>query len=475
MFKTPLTRRSLLLTGTSAALSLAAPIWSIRGARANNEFRLQAMPGNAYFLGGPYPNTLVWCYNGHVPGPEIRARQGDRLRVVVDNALDQATTVHWHGIRLPNNMDGVAYLTQDPIDPGQSFTYEFDLPDAGTYWYHPHHNSSEQIGRGLSGPLIIEESEPIQIDRELIWVLDDWRLTEDEQISDDFGRMSDKSHGGRLGNTATVNGWMTPKVKIRTGERLRLRLINVANARNFAFKFPNHQPKVIAIDGHPVEPHDPQNGYIMLGAAMRMDLILDATELPGTRLALMDEFYRGREFKLLDLVYSNEAPLRDNPPDTPIQLAPNPIPEPDVAYAERHEMIFAGGAMGGLRAARLDGRLTDMRTLVNKGILWAINGVAIPDPLKEPMLTLKRGQTCLFSMRNDTAFAHPMHLHGYAFRVIARDGNPTPHQEWQDTVLMMPEEQVDIAFVADNPGNWLFHCHILEHQASGMSGMIRVT
>lgn len=474
MLNTPIKRRSLLLGSAATAFSFAIPKWPVRDAQANAEFRLSAAPGNAYFLGGPYPKTSVWCYNGAVPGPEIRVKRGDRLRVVVDNALDQATTVHWHGIRLPNNMDGVANLTQPPIEPGQSFTYEFELPDAGTYWYHPHHNSSEQIGRGLYGPLIIEEREPIQVDRELIWILDDWRLTESEQISDDFGQMSDKSHGGRLGNTATVNGWITPKVRIRSGERIRLRIINVANARNFAFKFPDHQPKVIAIDGHPVEPHDPAGGYIMLGAAMRIDLILDATESPGTQLALMDEFYRGREYKLLDLVYSDEPPLRENPLDTAIQLPANPLPEPDLEQAERFPIIFAGGAMGGLRGAILNGQQTDMRTLASQGLLWAINGEVIPEPLKQPLLTLKRGQSCVLALKNDTAFVHPIHLHGHAFRVLSRDGSPTTYREWQDTVLIMPDEQVDIAFVADNPGDWLFHCHILEHQASGMSGIIRV-
>jgi len=128
-------------------------------------------------LGTRPPATAVWAYNGTVPGPEIRVRQGERVRVAVENRLVEETTVHFHGIRLPNAMDGVPHLTQEPIRPGNTFVYEFDLPDAGTYWYHPHTNSAEQVWRGLSGPLIIEEREPIRVDRDVVWFLSDWRLS----------------------------------------------------------------------------------------------------------------------------------------------------------------------------------------------------------------------------------------------------------------------------------------------------------
>jgi FtsP/CotA-like multicopper oxidase with cupredoxin domain len=146
-----------------------------------------ASPGRAPLVGGSYPETPVWSYNGAVPGPEIRVRQGERLRVTVENQLAEGTTVHWHGLRVPNAMDGVPHLTQKPIAAGETFVYEFEVPDAGTYWYHPHQRSFEQVGRGLYGPLIVEERERIQVDRDVTWVLDDWRLLQDTQISDDFG------------------------------------------------------------------------------------------------------------------------------------------------------------------------------------------------------------------------------------------------------------------------------------------------
>jgi FtsP/CotA-like multicopper oxidase with cupredoxin domain len=128
-------------------------------------------------VGGSGPPTDVWCYGNRIPGPELRVRQGQPLRITVRNDLPEETTVHWHGIRLPNAMDGVPGLTQTPIKPGETFSYEFTPPDAGTFWYHPHANSLSQLGRGMAGAFVVEEPEPIAVDRELVWVLADWRLT----------------------------------------------------------------------------------------------------------------------------------------------------------------------------------------------------------------------------------------------------------------------------------------------------------
>jgi FtsP/CotA-like multicopper oxidase with cupredoxin domain len=426
----------------------------------------------------------VWSYNGAVPGPEIRVRQGERLRITVENQLAEETTVHWHGVRVPNAMDGVPQLTQKPIAPGESFVYEFDVPDAGTYWYHPHERSFEQVGRGLYGPLIVEEEEPIQVERDITWVLDDWRLLPDAQISDDFGNFVDASHNGRVGNTVTVNGRVPDTFAVRAGERLRLRLINAANARIFALEFQDHRPTVIALDGQPVEPHEPEGGRVVLGPAMRADLVIDMSGRPGERFPVTDPFYRGLEYRLLDLAYEGGAPLREHPLDAPMRLAANTMPEPDLAAAERHEITFEGGMMGGMmgaggmggmmREGMMGGMMGGMMRGMQQSGIWAINGVSANDHVLDPFLALDHGRTYLLAMHNDTAWHHPIHLHGHAFRAIARDGRPTRYQEWQDTVLMAPHESVDIAFVADNPGDWMFHCHILEHQAAGMMGVIRV-
>jgi FtsP/CotA-like multicopper oxidase with cupredoxin domain len=309
-----------------------------------------------------YPATGVWAYNGSVPGPILRARQGDRLRVHVQNDLVEATTVHWHGIRLPNAMDGVPHITQRPIQPGTDFTYEFTLPDAGTFFYHPHQRSYEQVGRGLAGALIVEERESPEVDRDVLWVLGDYRLNADASIRGGFGNYMDASHAGRIGNTVTLNGHLPRTFRVHAGERIRLRLINAAPARVFALEFRGHRPWVIALDGQPVEPHEPPGGVVVLGPAMRADLVLDMTAAPGSRHAVHDGFYQRRAYDFVELEYGKEPPLRTQAGDPP-RLPGNPLAEPDLRAAERHRIVFTGGMMGDMRGLR-------------RGMAWAVNGIA---------------------------------------------------------------------------------------------------
>jgi FtsP/CotA-like multicopper oxidase with cupredoxin domain len=286
--------------------------------------------------------------------------------------------------------------------------------------------------------------------------------------------MHDMAHNGRVGNTVTINGRIPDAFQVRAGERIRLRLINAANARIFGVEFAGHRPLVIAIDGQPVEPHAPQGGRVILGPAMRADLLLDMGGKPGDRFRVTDTFYESLEYRLIDLVYSNEAPLREAFAEAPVRLPANNLPEPDVGAAHRHQIVLGGGMMGAMRSATLDGRQLDIRTLMHNGVIWAINGVAAKGHVHEPLLTLERDRSYVLELVNDTAWPHPMHLHGHSFRVISRNGVPTRHREWMDTVLLQRQERAEIAFVADNPGDWMFHCHILEHQAGGMMGTIRV-
>ncbi|MGR3746384.1 MAG: multicopper oxidase family protein [Pseudooceanicola nanhaiensis] len=480
-----LSRRDFVGATAASAAGLLLPALRARPARAANarEIELRAATGRARLVPEPWGESDVWCYEGAVPGPEIRIRQGERLRLEVENGLAEETTVHWHGLRVPNEMDGVPHLTQAPITPGSRFIYEFDAIDAGTFWYHPHQRSFEQVGRGLYGALIIEEANPPRVDREMVWVLDDWRLTGEASIADDFGGFHDMSHAGRLGNTVTINGRVPDIVPVRTGERIRLRLINAANARIFALDFGDLAPQIIALDGQPVTPHAAPGGRVVLGPAMRADLVLDVTAAPDAKIRVTDRFFAQDAYALVDLAVA-ATPLRDAPPDWPMELAPNPLPEPDLTRAQRHEVTFTGGMMGGMveRQMGLAGDGGGMGGMMGGGMMnrlhdggiWFINGVAAEGHILDPMLTLKRDASHVVAMTNATAFHHPIHLHGHSFRVLSRDGAPTVHREWQDTVLMAPRERVEIAFVADNPGDWMFHCHILEHQAAGMMGVIRV-
>ena len=464
-------RRRFVLAGALAPLVLAG-VSPVTGAA---EIRLVAGRNRARIAPEPHPQTEVWGYNGGVPGPEIRLRQGARLRVAVENRLDQDTTVHWHGVRTPNAMDGVPFLTQKPIAArGGTFVYEFDVPDAGTYWYHPHLRSHEQVDRGLSGALVVEEADPIKVDRDLVWVLDDWRLDRDAAIRGDFGSFMDATHAGRIGNTVTVNGRVREEFEVRSGERVRLRLINAANARIFGLEFRGHRPWVVALDGQPVEPHRPEGDVVVLGPAGRADLVIDMTAESGSRHQVRDGFYPRAAYPLIDFVYGGQA-LRARPLDTPIALPANRLPEPDLRSAERHEVVFSGGMMGNM-PGMMGGMRGGMGGMTGgmQGMAWAINGVSATDHVHDPMLVLRRGSSHVLRMVNDTAWHPPIHLHGHVFRVISRNGKPAARREWLDTVLMAPNETAEIAFVADNPGDWMFHCHILEHQASGMMAVIRV-
>jgi len=466
-----ISRRHVLRTGAAfTAISTLSPARVAMAGPTEDPFLLRAAAGQAALRPAPYGSTDVWSYNGSLPGPEIRVRQGDRIRVLARNGLNEGTTVHWHGIRTPNAMDGVPFLTQDPIPVGGEFLYEFDALDAGTFWYHPHQRSSEQVGRGLYGPLIVEEADPIRVDRDLTWMLDDWRMTGDGQIATDFGSRHDTMHGGRIGNSVTINGQIPDRIAVRSGERIRLRLVNAANARIFGLDFGGLAPVVVALDGQPVSPHVPDDDIVVVGPAMRVDLVIDMTGKPGESLTITDVFYRDLEYRLVDLAYGPDR-LRDAVPDWSMELPPNPLAEPDMQAATRHQIIFNGGMMGQMM---MGGGMGSMMEQMREGNMWFINGKAATGHMMDPLLVLPQGTSHVLQMDNRTAWHHPMHLHGHSFRVITRSGQPTRHREWQDTVLMAPEERVEIAFVADNPGDWMFHCHILEHQAAGMMGIIRV-
>jgi len=467
-------RRSFLLGVGATGLLSALPINSGR-AGSDGVVKLSSKPTQFDILAGAGPITDVWAYNGRVPGPELRVRQGERLRVRFENGIPQESTVHWHGMRIPNAMDGVPGLTQKPVPSGGAFDYEFTPPDAGTYWYHPHVKSSEQLGRGLYGPLIIEEAEPPKVDRDVTWVIDDWRIDQNGAIDESFHDMHDMSHSGRLGNVAALNGVSSDTFSVRAGERIRLRLINVANARVFALNFADHEPVVIALDGHPVDPFAPANGRIVLASGQRADLILDMSGKPGQVTPVVDNYYSRSTYKFLDLVYDNKQPIREIPLDAPVRLPSNPLAEPSMADAKPMALSISGGAMGGMREARFKGKSMGIRELVGLGKVWAINGEVFDPTSGAPMFTVKKGSTQRLVISNETSWPHPMHLHGHAFKIIARNGKKAEREIWTDTVFLDPDEQVEALFVADNPGDWLFHCHILEHHEAGMATVVRVS
>ena len=463
----PVSRRALLSAGAGLVVVAAG---GLPAARAAQEFRIAVAPARRSLAGRGRPATEVLAYNGAVPGPVLLVRQGEPVRIVVDNKLGQDTTVHWHGIRLPIGMDGVPGLSQPPIRPGETFVYEFTPPDAGTFWYHPHANSLEQLGRGLAGPLIVEEREPIAVDRDVLWTIMDWRLNADGQVDAGFGNRMESAMAGRIGNAVTINGTVPVDEPVRAGERVRIRLINTSLARMMALRFEGHRPMVVAIDGQPCDPHEPTGGRLLLGPAMRLDIVIDMGGEPGRRYRVVDEFYDDLQYRLVDLAYDAAAPIRQRPPEATLRLPRNPLPEPDLRAAERLELTLQGGMMGG-------GGMRGMMGHMMGGAVWAINGTSMTGDGHAgmtPMATLELGRSYVLTMRNDTAWWHPMHLHGHSFRVLRRNGVAVPHSVWADTVALAPREVVEVALVADNPGDWMFHCHVADHMVAGLMGVLRV-
>ena len=461
-------RREFLCGAATLALTLPTGGWPPASrAGERDALTLHARPGTARLAPSDYPETPIWGYEGRVPGPTIRVPQGGRVLRRFVNGLPQPSTVHWHGIRIANAMDGAPELTQPVVEPGSEFLYDFEAPDAGTFWYHAHHRAWEQMARGLYGALVVEERDAPAVDRDEVLLLDDWRLTKDAGLDDRFGALHDRAHAGRIGNWVTVNGDGEWSGEAARHERMRLRLANVANARIFTLDLKGLEGWTVALDGQPL-PVPRTAGTLVLAPGQRADLIVDVVAEEGGEAVLAS---RERDGSFVLVAFSVHAPAR-RPVRLPATgtLPPNPVsPLGDLARAKRETLRMEGGAMGGLREARLAGRKVGIRDLAAQGKVWAFNGVA--EMPERPLFAAHFGETVLLEMVNDTAWPHAMHLHGHHFRAIAPDGSAGP---LRDTVLVERDETARIAFVADNPGDWLLHCHMLEHSVAGMLTWFRV-
>ena len=326
-----------------------------------------------------------------------------------------------------------------------------------------------QVARGLHGPLIVEEAEPPQVDREDTLVLDDWLLDpETFQIDQGFDRMMDLSHGGRTGNLVGTNGRYGYGIEAARNERLRLRLINAANARIFVLRLDGLAGWIVALDGMPLAEPEPVTAEMILAPAQRIDLIVDVTAEPGGEAALLRADGGEAWGVQVRVAVKGEAAQSARP--APAALPANPrMAVPGLADARRLALHMEGGAMGGLQSARYEGAELGFRDLAARGQFWAFNGVV--GRTETPLATLDRGETVRLAITNDTVFAHAMHLHGMHFREVGADG---ALGALRDTVLSLPGQPTEIAFVADNPGRWLLHCHMLAHAATGMSTWVEV-
>jgi FtsP/CotA-like multicopper oxidase with cupredoxin domain len=420
----------------------------------SHDYELIAAPLDLELV--PGHKTPAWGYGGQAPGLELRCRQGERLRVRFINKLDVQSTIHWHGIRLPLEMDGVPYVSQAPVLPGEYFDYDFICHDAGSFWYHPHTTSAEQLGRGLVGPLIVEEREPTGFRHERTLSLKTWHIDEQGAFSE-FLVPRQAAREGTRGRLTTINGEPNPTLELPAGQVVRLRLINVDNTITYRLNLPGSEARIYALDGNPVQPR-PLGKEYWLGPGMRIDLALKVPAA-GEELSL-----RNGPLRLATLkgVASSEV-AGDWPPPLPA----NPVAEPDLARAETLRFNFEWAAALASPADEAAGRYKYWQI---NGQAWDINDKTCAD---RPIATLKKNGHYIFVLRNMAQYQHPIHLHGMTFKVLGSDRRKIiPY--FTDTYLLGKNETARIAFVADNPGVWMFHCHVIDHMETGLMAAIEV-
>lgn len=390
----------------------------------------------------------AWTYNGNVPGPTIEAPQGATLIARLTNRLPEPTTIHWHGLRLPAPMDGTESV-QRPVRPGETFEYRFALPDAGTFWYHPHSNETVQLERGLYGALVVQgPNEPV-VDRERVLIFDDVRLSLRGGIARPGGWL--ERHNGREGKVRLLNGRVDPVLEMAAGQLERWRLVNAASARYVRFNLEGRPFCVIGADGGLVE------------------AAVDATEVllvPGERYdLLLGPFDEGEEFSIVSLPFNRGTGRKRVEPFGSVHVGSAAPSIAEVPGRLRVIEPLAGADAIPTREVRLGGRRSWSR-----GVDFLING-----EMHHHERPVRVGELQIWDVVNETVIHHPFHLHGFFFQVLEVNGEAPAFRSWKDTLSVPPRGRARIAWLPDNrPGRWMYHCHILEHHAAGMMAHFEV-
>jgi len=392
----------------------------------------------------------AWTYNGQVPGPEIRVREGERVRTILKNELPEPTTIHWHGVDVPNPMDGVPGVTQEPVMPGETFLYEFTARPPGTRWYHSRFQEHKQLDLGLAGPLIIEPARRAgpASDREYTLVLDDW--------ANEMGARYGPSY-----DTFTINGKAYPAtepLRVRKGERVRLRLINTSSEHTHVIRLAGHRLMVTHTDGNPlVQPVEVD--AVPIAPSERYDVQFVA-DRPGAWFLYCAQPGHPAAGEQVLVMYEGHEGAR---PEGPVEGVSG-LSLWRYGLGRGHGLPHRSSGRERTFALTLDGTMASD--------VWTINGKRYPrtDPLR-----VSRGELVRVRIDNVSAEAHPMHLHGQSFRLLAFDGHRLREPIVKDTVDLAPlTGRVDIEFVAHNPGKWLLHCHKPMHMEGGMITLVDV-
>jgi FtsP/CotA-like multicopper oxidase with cupredoxin domain len=438
-------------------------------------------------LGGRVVNT--WAYNGGVGTPLIRVTAGDRLDVHLVNQLTDPTTVHWHGLALRNDMDGVPGVTMDPVAPAADFRYSFTAPHPGTYWFHPH--VGVQMDRGLQGALVIDDpQEPGGYDQEAVLILDDWtdgwsdtpdailaRLGRDGMsMGGSSGTGSGGMGGMDMGSSVSaadplgtdtgdvvypahlINGRLPQDptlVSASPGQRIRFRLINAGSDTAYRFAVGGHRLTVTHADGFPVRPVEVDT--VLLGMGERYDVVVTAGDGAFPIVAAPE----GKPDP------AAQALLRTSGGTAPaVGVRPVELGGRLLTYAD-----LVPTAAAALAVRPPDRQLDLTLGMVDGGRQWVLNGVPYD---QHQALDVTSGQRVRITMRNETSMFHPMHLHGHTFAVVNGSDTAAPGVR-KDTVNVLPMQTLAIDLDTDNPGQWLAHCHNAYHGELGMMTVMSYT
>jgi FtsP/CotA-like multicopper oxidase with cupredoxin domain len=451
------TRRALLGNG------LVAGLWAGRA-------RAQAPARGGWIEMDAAPATPAWAdpageplrglaYGGATPGPTLRVRQGEPLRIRFANNLAEPTTLSFPGLRAANAFAGFGGLTQPPLAPGGKAEIAFTPPDSGFNIYFPHAGAaaSRQISSGLFGPIVVEEPAPPAVDLEAIVVVSDWRLDASGQIAD-LGDIALGRGAGRIGGLLTANSGRAPlRLTAAPGARVRLRLGSAATARVMAVAIEGVKSLIVAVDGQPSEAFEPLRGLVPMAPGARFELMFDMPREAGAegRFTL-----RGGDLAALpgepdrDLIVFTATGGSVAPRPPLAALPPNPrLPrEIDLERARRFDLTLSGGGAGPL----------------------AIDGVPFANWSPKPSFAVPRGTPVTLGLVNATAFAQTMRVNGHVGRLLhALDDGWEPY--WRDIVLIPAGKTVHIAFVADNPGKWPIESASPERRAAGLATWFQVT
>lgn len=469
-----LSRRKFLKTAAGAGLAVCLPTLPAGIATANNrnvkKFQFTAAETRVD-LGGSSEFT-AWTYNGEVPGPEIRVKEGEIIRVVLENNLSEPTTIHWHGIPLKNQMDGVPGLTQKAVEPGQNFIYEFEARPAGSFLYHSH--AKYQLDQGLYGPLVIEAVRPaFAYDREYTLTLEDWVMRDGGGTARTLRRPPMAHMHGRMGQRPSygpsegplwepvydgyaVNGRVGDAIEplvVTRGDRVRLRLINASSATIYYLRLSGHQLTITHTDGNPIRPVE--TDVLRIGMGERYDVVFVADNPGHWQMSAYDTGLNEGSL-LIPLRYKGSRQKEAIPPTF----------ERGLRMAEYID--FEARQTTGFKNRRPDRFYEQILGGGMRESYWSINGQIWP--LADDLTVLEK-ERVRFRYGNHTMMPHPMHLHGHFFRVV----NPNlPADRWiaKDTIILDRMQRIDVELDADNPGRWFHHCHNLYHMEAGMANVL---